>query len=323
MLDDNHGTRGDGGSHANGSSTNGSGTNGSAANGTATRTGSHAAPPPVAEPSARTPKPPVRRTSTDAVLPLRAGDDGVTPLICVHPAIGLSWSYTGLLPHLDPSIPVLGLQARGIGIPAPEPASVAEIARDYVNTVRAQFPTGPYRLLGWSLGGLIAHAMAVEIEKLGDEVELFVMDAYPLAGSDRPRTEMSVASLMREFLPLEVTVDDDIDLDEAIAMIRGAGGPTAHLDEGQMRRLYERYQLFVDLGHDHTPARFSGDLQFFSATVDSDPTLTPWAWRRYIAGSITDYPVDVPHNAMGTPDALAAVARRLGGVRPALLAGAR
>ncbi|MBY6538783.1 amino acid adenylation domain-containing protein [Rhodococcus sp. BP-349] len=328
MLDDNHGARGDGGSHANGSSSNGSGTNGSGTNGSTTngstsKAGSHAAPPPVAEPSARTPRPPVRRTSTDSVLPLRAGDEGVTPLICVHPAIGLSWSYTGLLPHLDPSIPVLGLQARGIGIPAPEPASVSEIARDYVNTVRAQFPAGPYRLLGWSLGGLIAHAMAVEIEKLGDEVELFVMDAYPLADSGHPRTEMSVASLMREFLPLEVTVDDDIDLDEAIAMIRAAGGPTAHLDEGQMRRLYERYRLFVDLGHDHTPERFSGDLHFFSATVDSDPTLTPWAWRRHIAGSITDYPVDVPHNAMGTPEALAVVARRLGGVRPALLAGVR
>ncbi|KQU06384.1 hypothetical protein ASG56_01460 [Rhodococcus sp. Leaf7] len=301
------------GTGTNGTSPNGTGSNGTGSNGSASN-GSHAARPATGS---------VRRSSTDVVLPLRAGDDGVTPLICVHPAIGLSWSYTGLLPHLDPSIPVLGLQARGIAVAAPAPASISEIARDYVNTVRTQFPEGPYRLLGWSLGGLIAHAMAIEFHKLGETVELIIMDAYPLAGSGLPRTEMSVASLIREFLPLEMDVDDDIGLDEAIAMIRAAGGPTAHLDEGQMRRLYERYRLFVDLGHDHAPERFDGDLTFFSATVDADPTLTPWAWRRYIAGSITDFPVDVQHNAMGTPDALAAVARRLGNAPLALLAGAR
>ncbi|MGB7364664.1 MAG: thioesterase domain-containing protein, partial [Rhodococcus sp. (in: high G+C Gram-positive bacteria)] len=300
------------GSAANGA--NGSDTNGSAANGS----GSHAERSTGGRSRSSS-----RRSSTDVVLPLRAGEDGVAPLVCVHPAIGLSWSYTGLLPHLDPSIPVLGLQARGIAIAAPEPASISEIARDYVNTLRAEFPEGPYRLLGWSLGGLVAHAMAVEIEKLGDDVELIVMDAYPLADTDRPRAEMSVASLIREFLPVEMDVDDDIDLDQAITMIRDAGGPTAHLDEGQMRRLYERYRLFVDLGHEHRPQRFGGDLQFFSATEDSDPTLTPWAWRRFIAGSITDYPVEVTHNAMGSAEALATVARRLGGARTALLTGAR
>ncbi|WP_072681127.1 non-ribosomal peptide synthetase [Rhodococcoides corynebacterioides] len=261
-------------------------------------------------------------TSWDVVLPLRSGADDVAPLVCVHPAVGLSWSYAGLLPHLDPSVPVMGLQARGIATPAPEPASLGEMARDYVNVVRSEFPSGPYRLLGWSLGGLLAHAMAVEFEKLGEDVDLIVLDAYPIP-ADMPRTEMTVAALVRDFVPLDAEVPDDLDVEGAIELIRGVGGPTAHLDADRMRRLHARYRLFVDLGHAHTPDRFGGDLQVFSASVTSvtssgaDTGLGPWAWRPHVAGSITDTPVDVAHNAMGSAEALAVVARRLGGFRSA------
>ncbi|MBT1192830.1 non-ribosomal peptide synthetase [Rhodococcoides kroppenstedtii] len=257
--------------------------------------------------------------SWDVVLPLRSGADDVAPLVCVHPAVGLSWSYAGLLPHLDPSVPVMGLQARGIATPAPEPASLGEMARDYVNVVRSEFPSGPYRLLGWSLGGLLAHAMAVEFEKLDEDVDLIVLDAYPIP-ADMPRTEMTVAALVRDFVPLDAEVPDDLDVEGAIALIRGVGGPTAHLDADRMRRLHARYRLFVDLGHAHTPGRFGGDLQVFSAAVSSsgaDTGLGPWAWRPHVAGSITDTPVDAAHNAMGSAEALAVVARRLGGFRSA------
>ncbi|MBY6365777.1 non-ribosomal peptide synthetase [Rhodococcoides corynebacterioides] len=254
--------------------------------------------------------------SWDVVLPLRSGADDVAPLVCVHPAVGLSWSYAGLLPHLDPSVPVMGLQARGIATRAPEPASLGEIARDYVNVVRAEFPAGPYRLLGWSLGGLLAHAMAVEFEKLGEDVDLIVLDAYPIP-ADMPRAEMTVAALVRDFVPIDADVPDDLDVEGAIALIRGVGGPTAHLDADRMRRLHERYRLFVDLGHAHTPGRFGGDLQVFSAASGPDTGLGAWSWRPHVAGSITDTPVDAAHNAMGSAEALAAVARRLGGFRSA------
>lgn len=54
----------------------------------------------------------------DVVLPLRSTGTG-TPLFCVHPGGGISWSYSGLLNHIGPQHPVYAIQARGLGRPNP------------------------------------------------------------------------------------------------------------------------------------------------------------------------------------------------------------
>ncbi|MCT4353533.1 phosphopantetheine-binding protein [Streptomyces sp. Je 1-79] len=47
----------------------------------------------------------------DVLLELR-GHGSQPPLFCIHPSSGMSWSYAGLLHHLDPETPLYGLQAR-------------------------------------------------------------------------------------------------------------------------------------------------------------------------------------------------------------------
>ncbi|OZE36189.1 non-ribosomal peptide synthetase [Rhodococcus sp. 05-2254-4] len=260
------------------------------------------------------------RSPFDVLIPLRGGSSDRTPLFCIHPAIGLVWSYTGILPYLDADTPVVGIQARGIVTTAPEPESVKEMARDYVNAIRTEFPEGPYRLAGWSLGGLIAQAMAVEFEKQGETVELIVLDAYPLCEETAPRQEMSVADLLREFVG-EFEVEDDLTLDDAIALVRRQGGAATLLDDDQIRRLYDRYRLFVRLGYEHRPEFFGGDLTFFSASRYRGVPRSPWEWRQFVGGTISDHPVPTTHNEMGTPKALAEVARGIESRTPAAASG--
>ena len=102
----------------------------------------------------------------DLVMPMRVGGDGPA-LFCAHPVVGLSWCYLALLPHVDARYPLYGLQARGLRRPEPLPASMAEMARDYTDQIRMTQPSGPYHLLGWSLGGNIAFAIAEELERRG------------------------------------------------------------------------------------------------------------------------------------------------------------
>lgn len=60
---------------------------------------------------------------------------------------------------------------------------IEEMAADYAEQIRSVQPTGPYHLLGWSLGGVLAHAVATRLEELGEEVALLaVLDAYPQHG---------------------------------------------------------------------------------------------------------------------------------------------
>ncbi|MDX7070361.1 thioesterase domain-containing protein, partial [Escherichia coli] len=57
---------------------------------------------------------------------------------------------------------------------------MAEMARDYADQLRMTQPDGPYHLLGWSLGGNIAFAVAEELERRGAEVGLLaILDASP------------------------------------------------------------------------------------------------------------------------------------------------
>src|SRR5216684_4126396 len=110
----------------------------------------------------------------DLVMPMRVGGDG-PPLFCAHPVVGLSWCYLALLPHVDARYPLYGLQARGLRRPEPLPTSIEEMARDYADHIRETQPSGPYHLLGMSLGGNVAFAIAEELERRGERIGLLVI----------------------------------------------------------------------------------------------------------------------------------------------------
>ncbi len=110
----------------------------------------------------------------DLVMPMREEGDG-PPLFCAHPMVGLSWCYMAMLPYIDARYPLYGLQARGLRRPEPLPTSMAEMARDYADQIRITQPAGPYHLLGWSLGGNIAFAIAEELERRGEQIGLLVI----------------------------------------------------------------------------------------------------------------------------------------------------
>ncbi|WP_369209146.1 thioesterase domain-containing protein, partial [Streptomyces sp. PU-14G] len=123
-------------------------------------------------------------TTDDAyamLLPLRTGGED-RPLFCFHPAGGLGWCYATLAPHLPPSLPVHALQAQGLrDTGEPLAATFPGLLAEYVARVRAVQARGPYRLLGWSLGGALAHAVAAHLQKEGEKVELLaLLDAAPI-----------------------------------------------------------------------------------------------------------------------------------------------
>ncbi|WP_412076455.1 alpha/beta fold hydrolase [Streptomyces xanthophaeus] len=107
----------------------------------------------------------------DVLMPLRKAGSRA-PLFCVHPVSGLGWSYAGLLREVAAEHPVHVLQARGMDSGEQLPQTLEEMAAEYVAHVRAVQPSGPYHLLGWSFGGAVAHAMAVQLQLAGEEVKL-------------------------------------------------------------------------------------------------------------------------------------------------------
>ncbi|MFI0263704.1 alpha/beta fold hydrolase [Streptomyces sp. NPDC017056] len=65
--------------------------------------------------------------------------------------------------------------------PGARPATVADMAADYLEQIRTVQPAGPYHLLGWSFGGAVAHAMATRLQEQGEQVALLaLLDSAPL-----------------------------------------------------------------------------------------------------------------------------------------------
>ena len=95
----------------------------------------------------------------EVLLPIRPAGEK-RPLFCIHDAGGFSWPYSKLIRHLPADQPIFGLQARNLTQREKRPHTIDEMAADYLALIRKIQPAGPYNLLGWSFGGLVAHAIA-------------------------------------------------------------------------------------------------------------------------------------------------------------------
>ncbi|MBI0315830.1 amino acid adenylation domain-containing protein, partial [Streptomyces javensis] len=261
--------------------------------------------------------------SLDVLLPLREHGSRV-PLFCVHPAGGLSWSYSALLRSVDAEHPVYGLQCRGLtGEGDPLPGTLEEMAADYVAQIRRVRPTGPYALLGWSLGGTVIHAMAALLQAEGEEVALLVnLDEYPLDRSqplpDRLPDEQDALRVLLDFEGYDVTALGDVTLThgQVVTMLRERQSVLASLDEDNVAALARAFANNRRLFLAHEPARYRGDLLVLVA--EEDPTV-PAAdlagraerWRPFVDGRIEYRRITHAHPYLMRPEPAAEIGRVL------------
>src|SRR5262249_3269592 len=80
---------------------------------------------------------------------------------------------------------VYGLEAPGLTEPSATAASLAELADDYTRRIRAAQPHGPYRLGGWSMGGIIAYEITRRLQHARQQARLRTPLAAPFEMNDR------------------------------------------------------------------------------------------------------------------------------------------
>ncbi|MFH9643344.1 amino acid adenylation domain-containing protein [Streptomyces albidoflavus] len=243
----------------------------------------------------------------DILLPLRAGTEG-TPLFCVHPASGLAWSYRALATQLAPGAPVIGLQAPGLAEGAVRPGSFEGMVDQLATEIRRVCPSGPYRLLGWSLGGNIAHALATRFQDEGERVELLALvDAYPGETWRHPAfatgdqwDEYSLLATLGGEPPEEVASGEQ--LRRALADLRRGALDRMGLDDHQLDRLVDVGVNASRLAAGWRPARFRGSVHFFTAVHSRSPQWPgPESWLPYTEG-MTETPLPCRHEEVLTDE---------------------
>ncbi|WAU02222.1 non-ribosomal peptide synthetase [Streptomyces nigrescens] len=234
------------------------------------------------------------------------------PLFCVHPAAGTSWVYSGLLRHLAPDQPVYGLQAHGLTEPDAAPESMTEMVEAYLAQIRSVQPDGPFSLLGWSFGGVVAHEMAVRLQEAGQKVNsLVLMDSYPSSatvdGHDKGRAKKSGSGTDGD------DAQDAEDLRQALFDSLGhqadsTAGPLALLGEQGLAAMVRVFARNSRLQDGFVPRSFRGDVLFFEATEGWLPGMQrPQAWRPHVAGRLAVTPVRGAHGELTRPEQLAQI----------------
>ncbi|URN01861.1 thioesterase domain-containing protein [Actinomadura madurae] len=261
-----------------------------------------------------------RESALEVLLPLRESGSR-PPLFCVHPAGGIGWSYARLLPHLDAEQPVYGIQAGGLTGRLPPSRGMDEMVDRYLTVIRSVRGTGPYRLLGWSFGGLVAHALAARLQERGERVEFLAMlDTHPRVPS-RLRHAGTEADLLADLLhfidlPSDEAVTGPIDRTTVLWLARREGSALASLDEVTIGRIVDVFAANYKILLDHVPPRVSGDAHLFTAVRGDRDGLSATAWKPFVEGEVHEHEVDCEHRDMGR----AAPMARIGSAVRALLA---
>jgi thioesterase domain-containing protein len=243
----------------------------------------------------------------DLVMPIRVGGDG-PGLFCIPPMVGLSWCYLALLPYVDAGYPLYGLQARGLRRPEPLPTSLLEMARDYADQIRLTQPSGPYHLLGWSLGGNIGFAIAEEFERRGEQVGLLVILDSTLVDIDAIEANESwmVYNLVLAqfgYVPALTPADPDPEARMLELVRRRPGLGLEQWPAQRLRALQRVIMNNVAVALTYQPGRVHCPLLFFSA-MRNEPSLAQKLedWRRFVDGPIEAVELDCHHRYMLLPE---------------------
>ncbi|GAA2264965.1 hypothetical protein GCM10010415_31290 [Streptomyces atrovirens] len=239
---------------------------------------------------------PASGAALDVVLPLRAEGDR-PPLFAVHPAGGIAWCYAALAARLGPQQPVYGIQARGLTCDEALPRTLLEEAEDYAERIRAIRPHGPYRLVGWSVGGVLAHTVAVLLQRVGEEVELLaLLDAFPSEqwrGRPAPEEGDALTAVLR-MAGFDRTGERT--REDVLATLRRAGSPLAGLPGHTLSRIVDIVPNHARMMREHTHGRYDGDVLFFTAAAPrAEHWLTREAWRPYVSGRLVNHDLDCTH----------------------------
>ncbi|WP_342015396.1 AMP-binding protein [Corynebacterium bovis] len=248
--------------------------------------------------SAYSPIVPLRlRTRDDATSPPAPSQHPLPPpLFCVHPAGGLGWAYTGLLPCLPDGREVFALQSPGL-TGGPRARSLREEAELHADLIAAAVAphtdattaSGPpatsaptVDLLGWSVGGVLAQETAAVLADRGIGVgRLILLDAYPAEtwAALPPPTEEERLTGVLAMAGLGVGDLPDpsrVTLDAVLAAVDGRGGVFGSLPADTVRTVAEMVAHNAHLMRTHHTRRVDATLHVLTAAArDTASPTTP------------------------------------------------
>ena len=252
------------------------------------------------------------------------------PLFCIHGGDGGVLFYRNLAEALPCAGPMHAIEARALGSREPiREASVEETAAAYIAELLEVHPRGPFRLAGYSFGGVVAHEMACQLVARGHEIDF--LGLFDTQNPSAPAKRYSLPGRFGAFwqqqqdLPLParlerlreriaegIATNRRVKEEVAAAMTQGPAEPHSDLRRVQVReenwRAMQAYQ----------PRPFPGKITLFKAMTASDKVEWPedYGWTPVAGGGLEIVPVPGQHLTLFDAENVPALARALAAALP-------
>ena len=249
------------------------------------------------------------------------------PFFCVHPIGGNVVCYAELARQLGPEQPFYAFQT-------PQPgedrklSTIENLAAHYLEYLPEIQPRGPYRLGGWSMGGVIAFEMARRLVDRGEGVELVALiDSFAPSGLREPENlndKVLIASLIEDLEGLSgrsygLSLDSlrQATRDEALGVVldRMKSLDLAPRDFGlsELCDLVEVYQANLMALMNYKPQRYSGRVTLFRArpSISEQNPDSTLGWSHLAAGGVEVHEMETDHYSIIAEPSVRSLAARL------------
>ena len=262
-----------------------------------------------------------------SVVELSTGT-ALPPLFVIHAVGGTVSAYLPLGQELAGTFTVYGLESPGLSDASALADALPDLVHEYTQRVRTVQPAGPYRLAGWSMGGVIAFEVARQLEISGFGVELLVLldPPYAIPADFVP----DQAHLAGRFV---ADAAHTLGWDTAAAPDPAVTAPGAQLtwlaarmstgadNQEDAERLRQRFDVFAAhsrmlAGYQPSPAPAVQAPTLIVSATASPNAATRSLWPRVLGGTVSCLQVAGDHYAFLRPPLVADVAaavRKFGG----------
>ncbi|PCI41957.1 MAG: hypothetical protein COB46_01900 [Rhodospirillaceae bacterium] len=241
-------------------------------------------------------------------------DSDKIPLFCVHPAGGKVLSYIHLARALGDQYPLYGLQARGFESDQVPFADIEEMAAAYCAALKQQQPQGPYQILGWSGGGIVAFEICRQLEAAGDQVSrLVLLDAYAPSTLPEHLKNYDDAQLMMALLSDDMSttslaalrkLTDEQRLAYLTKVLLAAGIIPPDYGASEVARFFAVYKVNCRLAHSPIVAPIKGETVVIRAADEGvlrelyAPNSESLGWEKHVENDLQVHTVAGGHNSM-------------------------
>ena len=163
------------------------------------------------------------------------------------------------------------------------------MAAYYLRIIRKVQPSGPYIVLGWSFGGLVAHEIAVQLQSAGQCVALLTPTAIQL-----PTTSCQLSQDEERDTGIHHPGMADNPLRETLDTLRREGHILSTLTQDHYESIMDAFRNHNNLMKSFTPGRFHGDVLLFMAAQETVNSMVN-NWQPHVEGRINVHRIDSTH----------------------------